>query len=91
MADIKPMPKEMLDFVAGGVQIGIPSGEDNTHEFRKEELDRMWTVIKQRKEWEFKDKELENQAKKMWLDALLGNGAVTNVLNKIIPKLPGIG
>lgn len=91
MAEMKSMPEEQLDLVTGGVEIGIPTGKDNTREFRKEELDRMWNVIKQRKEWEFKDRELELQSKKMWLDALLGNGAVTSTLNSVIPNLLGMG
>ena len=63
------MQEELLDKVAGGVEIGIPSGDDNTKQYTDEELDRLWDVVKQRQEWKFRTKELELQAKKMWIDA----------------------
>lgn len=91
MTEIKAMPEEQLDLVAGGVNIGLASGKENTNEYTTAELNRMWDVIKQQKEWEFKNREMEDSAKKMWLDALLGEGAVPDVLNNLIPNFIGGG
>ena len=63
------MQDELLNKVAGGVEICQPSGNDNTKQYTDEELDRLWNVVKQRQEWKFRTKELELQAKKMWIDA----------------------
>lgn len=91
MLNKKPMQEDLLDKVAGGVEIGIPAGGDNTHEYKKEELDRMWEIIKQRQEWEFKNKELEIQAQKVWIDAgldlaktIVGSGSVKDIIMKMI-------
>ena len=79
------MQDELLNKVAGGVEICIPSGKDNTKEYTKEELDRMWEIVKQRQEWKFKDKEMELKAKKMWIDAGLEVGKIAkDVVTKLL-------
>lgn len=91
-----PMKAEFLDMVAGGVDIGIPTGNENTTTFKSEERDRMWEVIKTRQEWEFKTIELEQSAKKMWIDAgldltksILGEKTVLDVISGLIKKPAG--
>lgn len=86
-----PMKEELLNKVTGGVEVGIPTGNSNNQQFNKEEMDRMWEIIKQRQEWEFKSKELEIQAKKVWIDAgldlaktVLGSGTVKDVIMKLM-------
>ncbi|MBO6205158.1 MAG: hypothetical protein J6O13_16680 [Selenomonas sp.] len=69
MMDKKPMQEELLNSVAGGVEIGIPSGNDNMYQSTTEDIERRWKVIVQRKEWKFKDKEMELKAQQMWINA----------------------
>jgi len=80
MVEKNPMQEELLDKVAGGVEIGIPSGKDNVKQYNDAELASRWEVIKQRMEWEFKNKELEQKAKQMWIDAGL------DLAKKILPN-----
>lgn len=65
---------EVLDSVAGGVGIGIPAQDGNMEKLTAKEIDRRWEIVKERQGWIFKnremdqkDKELELEAKKMWL------------------------
>lgn len=98
MTNKKPMQEELLDKVAGGVEIGIPAGGSNTHQYNKEEMDRIWEVLKQRMEWKFKSQELEIQAKKIWIDAgldlaktVMGSGTVKDVIMKLVGNVVGGG
>ena len=45
MMDKKPMQEELLNSVAGGVEIGIPSGNDNMYQSTTEDIERRWKVI----------------------------------------------
>ena len=67
---------EVLDSVAGGVGICIPSQDGNMDKLTEKEIDRTWDVVKERMGWHHKkreldqkDRELDLQAKKMWRDA----------------------
>lgn len=69
MTEKKPMKEELLDNVAGGTVLGIASGNDNMYVSTTDDIDRRWKVLVQRKEWQFKDREMELKAQQMWLNA----------------------
>ena len=74
----------VLDSVAGGIITGIHKGEENTViKLSQKRIDQMWEILKTRHEWQTKDRELDMQAKKMWMDAAFN-------LPDVIGKITGL-
>lgn len=78
---------EILDVVSGGSIIGVPKSGENTAIVRAQKhIDTAWEIIKTRQEWKFKDREMELQAKKMWMDAAFN---LPDAIGKIVGLFKG--
>ena len=79
-----------LDDVAGGLRLCVPRNEGNMREVTQKQIDAAWERVKEKMGWKFKnreldqkDRELDMQAKKMWIDAAFN-------LPDVIGKITGL-
>ena len=68
------------DIIDGQVRIGVPKGGENTAMKRAQKhIDQAWEILKTRHKWQIKYRELEMQAKKMWMDALFNQELIGKI------------